>query len=103
MRESGATNETTGHERADELELRLLRRATEPIGIIDVKHAERLGTRIAPWILERLGLLADWKARYALDLGGASQEQRFSGLSFVEPFSVSPEYGPISSPAVHTP
>jgi hypothetical protein len=53
---------------------RLLRRHTEPIGIINVREAERLYERIVGWIAGRLALVEYLMSRYRIDdLSGDGQ------------------------------
>ena len=53
-----------------ELTDRLLRRHNDPVGLIDVRHAERHYSRTAGWVAQRFGLLEHWKTRY--DVGDSA-------------------------------
>lgn len=53
--------------------MRLLRRTTDPIGVIDVRHPERLYARTITWLRERFPLLEQVLARYG-ELGAVSFE-----------------------------
>jgi hypothetical protein len=50
-----------------ELADRLLRRATEPIGVIDVRRPRQQHARTAGWVAQRFALLDHWRTRYAGD------------------------------------
>jgi hypothetical protein len=56
---------------------RLLRRRTEPIGIIDVRHAQAHYARIAGWIAARFPLLAELAARHGLSGEGKAGAAEF--------------------------
>jgi hypothetical protein len=71
---------------------RLLRRHTDPGGLIDVRHAERHYSRTAGWVAERFGLLEHWKTRYDVDDSGAVSGP---GLAFSTSLK-QPELQPIS-------
>lgn len=50
---------------SSELGERLLRRRTEPIGLIDVRQPEHQVARTSGWVAERFGWLDEWKTKYA--------------------------------------
>jgi hypothetical protein len=88
-----------------ELTRRLLRRATEPIGVINVSHAAELHSRSSLWPGQRLELLDTLKSRYGLNLGAGGAAGLASpvagGVSFIAPFdlaSVSPSTGHAGTP-----
>jgi hypothetical protein len=54
-----------------ELTHRLLRRATEPIGVINVRQASELHSRTL-WMAQRAELLDNIKSRYGLDQGASN-------------------------------
>jgi hypothetical protein len=56
---------------------RLLRRYTEPIGIIDVRHAQAHHARIAGWIEARFPLLIELAARHGLSGEGEAGAAEF--------------------------
>jgi hypothetical protein len=55
-----------------DLTRRLLRRATEPIGAIDVRHAVELHSRSSLWSAQRSELLEGLKRRYGLGQSGGA-------------------------------
>jgi hypothetical protein len=56
-----------------ELTDRLLRRHNDPVGLIDVRHAEHHYSRTAGWVAQRFGLLEHWKTRYDVDDSAAAE------------------------------
>lgn len=71
-----------------DLTRRLLRRATEPIGVIDVRHATELHSRSGLWLGQRLELLDNLKSRYRLDQGAggtAGAAAVAGGMYFISP------------------
>src|SRR5262245_26354887 len=50
-----------------ELAERLLRRRTEPLGVIDVRQPQQHYARTAGWVAQRFALLDHWKTRYGSD------------------------------------
>lgn len=56
---------------------RLLRRRTEPIGIIDVRQAQAHYARIAGWIAAHFPVLADLAARHRLSGNGGAEAAKF--------------------------
>ena len=53
---------------------RLLRRATEPVGMIDSSHPRNLHARVSGWLAQRFGLLDHWRTRYAVEDSRADGE-----------------------------
>src|SRR5271166_4703062 len=56
---------------AGDLTRRLLRRATAPIGVIDMRQASDLHLRTSLWIGQRAELLDNLKSRYGVDQGAS--------------------------------
>jgi hypothetical protein len=56
-----------------ELNERLLRRLTEPVGVINVRYAQQKYERFAEWLDKRLALLHYLQSRYADNLADDSQ------------------------------
>ena len=50
-----------------ELAERILRRRTEPLGVIDVRQPQQHYARTAGWVAQRFALLDHWKTRYGSD------------------------------------
>jgi hypothetical protein len=69
---------------------RLLRRHKAPIGLVDVKHAERLYDRTAGWVAGRFALLDHWQTRY-----GSHDAAAISNSPFV--FTITSEQLPTQS------
>jgi hypothetical protein len=67
----------------------LLRRATGPIGVIDVRHPQELHSRSNLWLGQRLELLNNLKNRYGLDQDSGDTAGITSpvagGMSFIAP------------------
>jgi hypothetical protein len=89
-----------------DLTRRLLRRATEPVGVVDVRHAGELHSRSSLWSGQRLELLEGLRRRYGLDHTGGGPGHALpvaSGRPFVEPLhrlAASPfDWASASSPA----
>ncbi|HKX32510.1 MAG TPA: hypothetical protein VJ302_32790, partial [Blastocatellia bacterium] len=61
---------------------RLMRRRTEPIGVVDVRQPQMLYTRTAGWVAQRFGLLDRWRERYGAD---EQSWQRGDELVFASP------------------
>ena len=55
-----------------DLTRRLLRRASEPIGVIDTRHAEKLHSRSSLLPAQRLEFLNNLKTRYGVEHGGGN-------------------------------
>src|SRR5712692_5443472 len=51
---------------------RLLRRRTEPLGVIDVRQPQQQYERTAGWVAQRFALLDHWKTRYGSDEDAAA-------------------------------
>lgn len=71
-----------------DLTRRLLRRATEPVGVIDVRHAAELHSRSSSLSGQRLELLEGLRRRYGLDPDGGAAGHTVpaaTGRPFVEP------------------
>jgi hypothetical protein len=60
-----------------ELALRILRRRTEPLGVIDVQQPQQHYARTAGWVAQRFALLDHWKTRYGSDEDTASANAGF--------------------------
>jgi hypothetical protein len=75
MKGSADPKEKQGEFAASELADRLLRRATAPIGVIDVRHPLQLHARTAGWVAEKFGLLAEFNHRYGADQSAAAASQ----------------------------
>jgi hypothetical protein len=98
MSDSGKQNEVRNVDPAAEWAERLVRRATAPVGVINVKHTERLNVRTAGWINDRFGVLADWETRYGLQSRPAEAEAPSSGrTTFAEPLAALPNSAPFPS------
>jgi hypothetical protein len=54
-----------------DLTSRLFRRASEPLGVIDVHQTEQMHARMPSWLLQRLELLDSFRTRYGLDYVGS--------------------------------
>ncbi len=66
---------------------RMLRRATEPIGVIDTRHANELHARASMLQGQRLALLDNFRDRYGLDSAGtASTVPPASDMSLIAPY-----------------
>jgi len=93
----------------NDLTRRLMRRATDPIGVIDVRHAVGLHARSDLWPAQRLGLLDNLKRRYGVlaDAGGATgiAAPVATGLPFVSPLHRTAASSPVDrmSPSVSSP
>jgi hypothetical protein len=76
MGDSDIKSETGQGEDALPIELtsRLMRRRTEPLGTIDVRHPRQLYERTAGWVARRFALLDRWKTRYGSDEGSGSAQ-----------------------------
>jgi hypothetical protein len=91
MGDSDIKSETGRGEDAPPIELasRIMRRRTEPLGIIDAQHPQQLYARTAGWIARRFALLDHWKTRYGSDEeSGAAQANLVftsSGRSSADP------------------
>src|SRR5262249_16330375 len=106
MRDSEPQGEQTVAVPLSDLARRLLRRATAPIGVIDVRHAAELHARASLWPVRRLGLANELKARYGLaqDGGGTAA----SPMPLIAPpgmpdFFASPPVAAGLSPAISPP
>ena len=51
---------------------RLLRRRSEPLGVIDVRQPQQHYARTAGWVAQRFALLEHWKTRYGSDEDAAA-------------------------------
>jgi len=71
MKDSDDQDLGAGNFQESALIQRLLRRANEPIGVVNLRHAAQLGARTAGWIERRFELLDNWKTRYGLEQGAA--------------------------------
>lgn len=65
-----------------ELAKRLLRRRTEPLGLIDVRQPQQHYARTAGWVAQRFALLDHWKTRYGSDEDASAAN---AGLVFAMP------------------
>jgi len=85
---------------ASNLTRRLLRRATEPIGVIDVRHPAELHSRSSLWLGQRLELLDNLKSRYGLDQGaggaGGTGSPIAGGMSLIAPLQRTAAMGTVS-------
>ena len=68
---------------------RLLRRATAPIGVIDVRHAAALHSRASLWPSQRLDLLENLKLRYGLQQGPGGAAHLVARAASAAPFAAS--------------
>lgn len=66
---------------------RLLRRATEPVGMIDSRHPRNLRARTSGWLAQRFGLLDHWRTRYAV------ADSRADGESLVFKIATTRSFG----------
>ena len=66
MQESSEQTRAGGSTVPTELAERLMRRATEPLGVIDMRPAEKLHARGSEWIAQRFSLLQQISARHGL-------------------------------------
>lgn len=71
--QSGPADSTGGT--SFDLAGRLLRRAAEPAGVIDVRQPQRIHERTAGWVARRFALLDHWRTRY----GGEEQTAGIGG------------------------
>jgi hypothetical protein len=69
MRDSTEPIDSSKSDAPPRLELgqHLMRRRTEPLGVIDVRQPEQHYARTAGWIAQRFALLEHWKTRYGSD------------------------------------
>ncbi len=56
---------------------RLLRRRSEPLGVIDVRRPQQLYARTAGWVAKRFALLDHWKTHYSNDEGESAASGSF--------------------------
>ena len=79
--EQSMTGETgageTGPEQSTELAERLLRRRTEPVGVINTSHPLQMYDRTAGLVARRFAMLDHWRTRYA-DAENAAQPKAMS-------------------------
>jgi hypothetical protein len=68
-----------------DLTQRMLRRATEPIGVIDTRHAIELHSRASILQGQRLALLDNFRGRYGLDSAGTASTAPASDMSLIAP------------------
>ena len=79
-----------------ELAERLLRRHTEPLGVIDVRQPQQHYARTAGWVAQRFALLDHWKTRYGSDEDVTAAN---TGLVFATPGPLRTEArGALASP-----
>ena len=83
--EQSMTGETgageTGPEQSTELAERLLRRRTEPVGVINTSHPLQMYDRTAGLVARRFAMLDHWRTRYA-DAENAAQPKGDVGFDF---------------------
>src|SRR5664280_400168 len=66
MEDSAKPSASEGYFPSTELTDRLLRRAQEPLGVIDTRPAEQIHTRTASWVAGKLDLLERYATRYGV-------------------------------------
>ena len=78
MRDSTEPIDTSKSDAPPQLELgqHLMRRHTEPLGVIDVRHPQQHYARTAGWIAQRFALLEHWKTRYGSDERSVDSKRR---------------------------
>jgi hypothetical protein len=66
MEDSAKPSASEGYFPSTELTDRLLRRAQEPLGVIDTRPAEQIHARTASWVAGKLDLLERYATRYGI-------------------------------------
>ena len=89
---------------ATDLTDRLLRRANEPIGVIDTRQAEQLHRRTPGWFQQRFELLDNFRILYGIDRNASGSSPALSTapehMPFVESYQAKASSRPLSfSPA----
>jgi hypothetical protein len=102
MGDSDIKSETGRGEDAPPMELasRIMRRGSEPLGMIDLRHPQQLYARTAGWVAQRFSLLDHWKTRYGNDEDSRAAQ---ANLVFTSSGKASAESGALLSSHAQSP
>jgi hypothetical protein len=64
---NGETDQAQARRQSAQLTDRLMSRYTEPVGVINTRHPQRIHARTAGWVAQRFALLDHWRTRYSDD------------------------------------